>query len=296
MREWSAKLRRLADRQAGRAAWWQLTALGIDGKTIGRWVCAGYLTRVHPRVYAVGHRAPSIEADLWAAVLYAGPGAMLSHATALWWHELIEHPPWPIQVSTPRRCRSLEGIKVHARRSCERLPHKDLPTTTIAQAMLDFAAVAPLERVRHVLAVADYRKVLDLSALKQTAGTGRPGSTNLRKAIQRHEPKLAHTRSPLERLFLPLCERAGIPLPDVNVRVEGVLVDAVWRDKKLVAELDGEDNHSSWAQIQRDRANELRLRRAGYAVVRYGWAQVEEQAVLVAADLKLQLSLIVRSA
>jgi hypothetical protein len=35
------------------------------------------------RDWNVGHRAPSVEADLWAAVLYAGPGAMLSHATAL---------------------------------------------------------------------------------------------------------------------------------------------------------------------------------------------------------------------
>jgi hypothetical protein len=26
-----------------------------------------------------------------------------------------------------------------------------------------------------------------------------------------HEPKLALTRSPLERLFVPLCERAGLP-------------------------------------------------------------------------------------
>jgi hypothetical protein len=267
-------------------------ALGVDDVTAVRWGAAGYLTQVHPRVYAVGHRAPSVEADLWAAVLYAGPGAMLSHATALWWHSLIEHPPFPIQVSTPRRCRSLEGIKVHARRSCERILHKGLPTTTIERALLDFAAVAPLERVRHTLAVADYRKVLDAAALQAIAGNGRPGSATLRKALERHEPKLAHTRSPLERLFLPLCERAGIPTPEINVWVEGVLVDAVWPDRKVVVELDGRDNHSSWAQIQRDRANELILRRAGYVVIRYGWRQVEEEPALVAADLKMQLSLI----
>jgi hypothetical protein len=286
MREWSAKLRRLADRQAGRAAWWQLTALGIDGKTIGRWVCAGYLTRVHPRVYAVGHRAPSIEADLWAAVLYAGPGAMLSHATALWWHGLLDHRPWPLQVSTPRRCRSLHGICVYSRRMHERIVHKQLPSATLEQAVLDFAAVAPHERLRHVLAVADYHKVLDIHALRVITGNGRAGSTHLRKALERHEPKLAHTRSQLERLFLPLCERAGVPLPEINVYIEGVLVDAVWRDRKLVVELDGRDNHSSWAQIQNDRRKELRLRRAGYPVIRYGTQQVEEQAGEVVADVQ----------
>jgi hypothetical protein len=236
-------------------------------------------------VYAVGHRAPSVEADLTAAALYAGPGAMLSHATALWWHGLIEKQPARVDVSTPRRCRSLRGIRVHGRRTCERIWHERLPTTTVEQALLDFAAVAPLDRVRHALANADYRKVLDVSALKAVAGSGRPGSTNLRKALVRHEPKLAHTRSPLERTFLILCERAGIPLPDVNVWVAGVLVDAVWRDRHLVVELDGKDNHSSWAQIQNDRSKELRLRAAGFDVVRYGTRQVEEELNLVAADL-----------
>src|SRR5579884_1834447 len=281
MREWSAKVRGLADRQAGRVAWWQLTALGVDAKTIGRCVAGGYLHQVLPRVYAVGHRAPSVEADLWAAVLYAGPGAMLSHATALWWRGLLDKPPRVIQVTTPRRCRSLRGIKVHGRRTCERTMHKGLPTTSVEQSLLDYAAVAPIERVRYALANADYHKVLDIAALHVIAGNGRAGSTKLRKALKRHEPKLAYTRSHLERTFLVLCERAGIPTPDVNVRIAGVLVDVVWRDRRLVVELDGENNHSSWGQIQDDRSKELRLRAAGFVVVRYGTRQVEEELDLV---------------
>lgn len=278
---------RLADCQAGRVGAAQLRALGIESWLIARWVDGGYLHQVLPRVYAVGHRAPSVEADLTAAVLYAGPGAMLSHATALWWHGLLDHQPWPIEVSTPRRCRSLLGVKVHGRRTLERDWHKRLPATTVDQALLDFAAVAPLDRVRYVLANADHGKVLNVAALQVIAGNGRPGSTNLRKALQRHEPKLAKTRSPLERLFLPLCERWGIPLPDdVNVRVAGVPVDAVWWKPRLVVELDGRNNHSSWAQIQRDRSNELTLRAAGFDVVRYGTLQLEEQPRLVEDDLR----------
>src|SRR5580704_8885681 len=232
----------LADRQAGRVSVAQLGALGIESWLIARWVEGGYLHQVLPRVYAVGHRAPSVNADLTAAVLYAGPGAMLSHATALWWRGLIDHQPWPIQVSTPRRCQSLRGVKVHGRRTFEREWHKGLPTTTIEQALLDFAAVAPLDRIRLALANADHGKVLDVAALQVIAGNGRAGSTKLATALKRHEPKLAKTRSPLERLFLPLCEKYGVPLPDdVNVRVAGVLVDAVWWTQKLVVELDGRD-------------------------------------------------------
>ena len=146
--------------------------------------------------------------------------------------------------------------------------------------------MAPLDRVRYALANADYLKVLDLAASGRLPGSGAPGSAKLRKALERHEPKLARTRSPLERLFLPLCERYGIPLPDdVNVRIAGVLVDAVSWQQKLVVELDGRDNHSSWAQIQRDRSNELRLRAAGFDVIRYGTVQLEEQPALVAGDV-----------
>ena len=269
-------------------AWWQLMAVGIDDVMVVRWAASGYLHQVHPRVYAVGHLAPSVEGDLWAAVLYAGPGAMLSHATALWWHDLLDKQPWPLQVTTPRRCRSLRGIRVNGRRTCERILYKQLPTTTIEQALLDFASVAPHERVRHALANADYHQVLHIEALRAIAGCGRAGSVKLRKALERHEPKLARTRSPLEDLFLPLCERAGLPAPDINVWIEGVLVDAVWRERKLVVEPDGRDNHRSWAQIQRDRANELTLRSADFDVIRYGWEQVEEQSALVEADLITQ--------
>ena len=275
----------------------QFAALGIPTAVIARWVDGGYLHQVLPRVYAVGHRAPSVEADLWEAVLYAGPGAMLSHATALWWRGLLDKRPRPLQVTTPRRCRSQRGIRVYGRRTCERILHKGLPTTTVEQALLDYAANAPIERLRYALANADYHKVLDVPALQAIAGTGRRGSTKLRNALARHEPKLARTRSPLERLFLPLCEKFGVPLPDdVNVLVAGVLVDAVWWKPKLVVELDGKDNHSSWGQIQRDRSNEMRLRAAGFDALRYGTLQLEEEPAQVAGDVIRRLSWPERSA
>ena len=70
----------------------------------------------------------------------------------------------------------------------------------------------------------------------------------------------------------------------------------MWWKQRLVVELDGRDNHSSWAQIQRDRSNELSLRAAGFDVLRYGTVQFEEQAVLVAGDVIGRLSSTARSA
>src|SRR5579859_2650235 len=133
----------LAGRQFGHVAWRQLKRLSISQSTIRRWTSTGYLHRVLPGVYAVGHSAKATESDLIAAVLYAGPGAMLSHATAAWWLGLVDSRPYMTDVSTPRRCRSLPGIRVHERRSIERTWHKHVPITPLAQTLIDYAIRAP---------------------------------------------------------------------------------------------------------------------------------------------------------
>jgi hypothetical protein len=277
-------------------SWAQINALGVGRAAVARWMEHGYLHRVLPRVYAVGHRAPSVEGDLAAALLYAGPGAMLSHAIAVWWFGLVDRRPARIEVSTPRRCRSRRGIKVYPRRNCERIWHNGFPVTSVTQGLLDFAATAPFSHLRRAVAVADYRRLLDLAALESALGRGRPGSAKLRKALDHHMPRLALTRSPLEDQFFALCEAKRIPLPEINARVEGITVDALWREERLVVELDGHDNHSSRAQIRRDRRNELRLRSAGYRVNRYTSEQVEGEGDAVARDVLAALSLAAPSA
>ena len=47
------------------------------------------------------------------------------------------------------------------------------------------------------------------------------------------------TRSELERLFLDLCDEAGLPRPQINVSWQGFEVDTAWPDHRLVVELDG---------------------------------------------------------
>src|SRR5947208_2148291 len=82
---------------------------------------------------------------------------------------------------------------------------------------------------RRALAVAEYSRLLDAAALREALGPGQPGSAQLRKALDEYLPRLALTRSPLEDQFFALCEAKGIPLPEVNPRIEGVTVDALWR-------------------------------------------------------------------
>jgi hypothetical protein len=85
-----------------------MAAMGIDDAMIQRWVRTGYLFRVLPGVYAVGHLASSHDAALFSAVLCAGPGAGLDGLTAGVWRGIVKwRKPIAIEVASPRRFRSL---------------------------------------------------------------------------------------------------------------------------------------------------------------------------------------------
>ena len=265
----------LAERQAGRIAAFQLRHLGVGATTTARWTRAGYLHQVLPRVYGVGHVAPNREADLWAAVLYAGPDGTLSHLTAAHWRDLADFPGRVIHVSTPRACAGLPGVAVHGRRAHLRRELVDgMPVTTVAQTVLDVAAsTSDLVLVRKLLAEIEYRTgTLDVDRLRVVCGRGRRGSVRLSQALDVYDPRLAHANGRLELGFYVFCERRqrkGIPLPELNVTIDGVRVDAYFRAHGLVVELDGDDNHRTPAQRRRDRRNELILRAHGIEVVRY---------------------------
>jgi very-short-patch-repair endonuclease len=288
MRRQSSKVRlaRVADRQWGRVTWAQIRTLGIDPKAVTDWLRQGYLHRRLPGVYAVGHACGSIEADLAAALLYAGPGAMLSHATAAWWWGLMDDRPPTIHVSTPRQCLCQPGITVHTRRKHRRVWHRGLPTTSIPQILLEVAATNPLRVLRRALAKADYAGILQPKAVAAHLGGGRPGSAALRVALAEHLPGLARTKSQLETLFLELCESARLPMPEINVRVAGWEVDALFREACVAVELDGHRNHRSPAQVKRDRRKELALRSAGFMPLRYSDEQLTDGRNDVLADLQ----------
>src|SRR5919204_6390587 len=123
------RLLQLAERQWGVISRSQLERCGVSGSTISRWLEAGRLQRLYPRVYVVGHRALSLEGHLLGALLYAGPDAALSHATAARWWGLLSTEPdraparpsrlpldrGMIDVCAMRRRRSIRGVRVTAR-------------------------------------------------------------------------------------------------------------------------------------------------------------------------------------
>ncbi|HEX3618108.1 MAG TPA: DUF559 domain-containing protein [Solirubrobacteraceae bacterium] len=266
--------------------WSQLRWLGIATSTIVGWECGGYLKRSLPSVFSVGHDAPSWEARLWAAVLYAGPGAMLSHGTAARWLGLIDFAPSAIQVTTPRQKHSLEGVKVYGRRpATERHLHKGIPATSIPRTMVDLAATADARAVHRALGQLDFQQLLDVDALLAACGRGRQGAAALREAIDAYDPRRKYANRRLEEDFYSLCDQRGLPLPLLNLYVHDIKCDAYWPDQGLVVELDGRAGHSSPAQLRRDRRNDMALRGHGLTVLRYDWDLVHEQPAGVCRDV-----------
>jgi very-short-patch-repair endonuclease len=97
------------------------------------------------------------------------------------------------------------------------------------------------------------------------------------------------TRSHLERLFLTLCRRHGIPKPEVNVSIGPYTVDFLWRNARLIVETDGYRYHSGRAAFESDRARDRELRRRGYEVLRFAYREVTEEPDTVIASLPAHL-------
>ena len=97
------------------------------------------------------------------------------------------------------------------------------------------------------------------------------------------------TRSDLERYFLRLCRCYGLPLPEVNVLIDGMTVDFLWRDARLVVETDSYATHGGTIAFENDRERDLRLRRLGYSVHHFSEQQLQLAPQAVTADVAAAL-------
>ena len=120
----------LLDRQAGVVGRAQALAAGLAPREVDRLVARRLWRPVHPRVYLAAGRPLTDEARVRAAALWAGDGAVVVGAAAVWWHGLGSGGSWDrapatIGVAVPRRCPA-ERPGVRARRRL--LPPADVVT------------------------------------------------------------------------------------------------------------------------------------------------------------------------
>ena len=261
---------RIAARQHGVVSFQQLIAAGLDPSGIWRRVRAGRLHRIHRGVYAVAHRNLTHQGWWMAAVLACGQGAVLSHRSAAMHWGLLNPTNGPVDVTIPTRGgrRRRQGIRVH-RSTCltpkAATIRQGIPTTTPARTILDLRRVVDRPTLEAAIAQAEIRR-LPIPAL--------------------HGIHHAPTRSELERRFLRLCRRHGLPKPEVNVRVGPYEVDFLWRDRRLIVETDGWETHGTRSAFEADRARDVELKSLRYEVVRVTYWQVAQDPAHVAAVLR----------
>jgi hypothetical protein len=259
----------------------QLRSLGLSASAVRARAACGRLHRLHQGVYAVGRADLPVEGRWMAAVLACGPGARLSHASAAELHGLLSTAHARIDVTVGRRAGlARPGIRIH-RSTClasaDVSAARGIPCTSVVRTLLDLAAVVPRPVLEKACDQAEVERLLDWAAVKEALARarGRAGIRLLRAVLEvgHHGDDLP--RSELERRFLALCRRAGLPVPAVNqwlaVAGEEVQVDFVWHTHGVIVETDGFRTHGTHRAFREDRRRDRLLALAGWRVVRFTW-------------------------
>jgi very-short-patch-repair endonuclease len=222
-----------------------------------------------------------------------GPESVLSHrAAAAHWGL---RPYNGVEVILERRRHSRRGIVVHqlTLRADEITSERGVPITTPHRTLFDLAAVLPRANVERAIHQAELRRLYDRLSLPDLLDRypSRRGSATIRAILQ---DGVSPTRSDLEADFLAFLRAAGLPSPAVNapLLIHGVPIegDCVWRDARLIVELDGRATHGTPAAFESDRARDRKLQALGWRTARITWRQLTDEPEAVAYDLKALLT------
>jgi hypothetical protein len=278
-------LRRIIAEQAGVVSRRQVLGAGVSRNTIVSKVSHGLWQRLHPGVYGAFTGSPSWEMRLWAAVLYAGPGALLSHETAAEILGLARRRCAVIQVTIPasRRVRPPDGVAIHHSsfdyprwRPLRGVP----PHTFYAETIVDLAAAADnLDDVVAWVSRGIGRNLVSEAQLKTAAAERR--RLRWREEIDEVIERVAGgSHFPLEFRYDRDVERAhGLPAAERQmkfVKPDGTrgFRDRCYEQYGLIVELDGEEFHPA-EHRGRDRARDNEAAATTGATLRYGWADVD---------------------
>ena len=142
-----AILREKARFQAGVITRQQALCLGLSAGAIKWQLARGRWRQIYLGAYATFSGAVGRDAQLWAAVLYAGVGAQLSHETAAELNGLTDHQSRLIHLSIPanRRVSPPGGVKIHLSAYLDpkaRFPRGVVPHTLVEETVIDLVATA----------------------------------------------------------------------------------------------------------------------------------------------------------
>jgi very-short-patch-repair endonuclease len=226
-----------------------------------------------------------------AALLACGDSAVLSHrsAAALW--DLAPGPVRPVElIVAGDGGRTQPGLRTHRMHleSSDFVVLDGLRVTTPARTIADLAARLKGRDLRRLVERAQDLRRFDATALHAhlSSRPRRPGSAALRDLLALIEPDADGARSHLERLFLRLVRRAGLPEPEVNVRIGRASRDFAWTAQQLAVEVDGGAYHSSSRARRRDNRRDRGLAALGWRTARFTYEEVALAPEEVARQLR----------
>ena len=136
----------VAARQHGVMSRAQCLAAGLTEDAVRARLAAGRWCRLHPGIFAPFTGPVTRTALLWAALLHAGDGAMLSHESAGELTGLVDQPSPLVHVTIPhgRKVRPMAGVVVHRSRQAMDARHPTrLPTQTrVEETVVDLTQAA----------------------------------------------------------------------------------------------------------------------------------------------------------
>jgi very-short-patch-repair endonuclease len=285
--------RQLIELQRGVLARWQAPAVELDRATIRSQLRNGRWRPLQWGVYATFTGEPSREAELWAAVLRAGPHAVLSYQTAAELDGLTSKRSAVIHVTVPRskHVDPIPGVCLHrSERLAEaRHPSRTPPRTRIEETVLDLTQTAETVDGAFGWLCQGCGSRLTTPDLVLTALYKRPKVRWRRILLSALGDIGDGAHSVLEVRYVRDVERPhGLPRARRQAKVTRssgrIYLDNLVERYRTCIELDGKAAHpvaGRWRDIARDNASAA----DGIITLRYGWPDVAQHSCRTAAQI-----------
>jgi Protein of unknown function (DUF559)/Transcriptional regulator, AbiEi antitoxin len=288
----------MAARQASAFSRKQALAAGATDPMIARRLRSGRWTRAHPGVYVLTGSSPSWIQDLWCAWLAAGPSATVTHESALRLQGVERAAHRPITLTVPHGSHArVAGVIVH--QIDDLAPTyitsmNGLPVSRAARAVVEVAATVGERRLGAIVDDVVWGRrasLLRVSAcLRQVARPGKPGIGKLARVLDARSDGPVPPGSDLERTMFGALAAWGLPAPDRQTPLPGRglaegLVDASYRDARVILEADGRRWHTRIRDLAKDHVRDAEAARVGWETLRFVYEQIVEEPEEVCATV-----------
>lgn len=273
-----AAIAKIAAKQNGNITRQQLLGLGLDTYAIRYRVRIGRLYRVFRGVYSVGR--PALTPIEWAsaAVLACGPGAALSHgsAMALWGYWRHWDQPYEVILVGDRRTK---GIRVHRSTTLRRhdvTKQLGIRVTTPARTIFDISPRQNDKAFKRTVSNALHSLWLTEGQLAD-AVAWHPRLPAAKRVARLIGLPGTPTRSGWEDDFPAFCQQHGLPAPVMGAPLFGYVVDALFVRERVIVELDSKEFHLDPIAFETDRERDAEMLVHGLVTVRATWERIEDR-------------------